>query len=289
MTIETFRITALANALHYADLGWPVFPLSPRRKMPLYRNPHPGQPCTGRWGGCGRDGHGVLDATTDHQVITAWWQRTPTAGIGIGCGLTPAGDGPDVVDVDVKDGAPGKASVERLRAAGLLTGCWAQAVTPSGGRHLYFAGTRQGNGSIRGAGVDFRSAGGYVVGSPTPIWVESTGEIRVYRWLVEPDPGPAHADWAKIKDLLSPPRVYIRQPGVADDHSIRGLADWLRDQEKGGRNNALHWAACKALEGGHGEDGLATLGEVAREIGLDPREVDKSLRSARNRAMAGAV
>jgi len=133
----------------------------------------------------------VLDATTDPATIELWWTRQPAAGIGMACGVTyerrPTTRGrklqlaervaPDVLDIDVKKDAPGALSRERLRQAGYLTGCWAQVRTPSGGEHLYFDGTDQGNGSIRGAGVDFRSAGGYVVMPPTPVRVQPDGDV----------------------------------------------------------------------------------------------------------------
>ncbi|HEX8112053.1 MAG TPA: bifunctional DNA primase/polymerase, partial [Kofleriaceae bacterium] len=70
--------TTAGNALHsaalaYAALGWPVFPLRPRLKTPLYGNPHPKDSpergTCGGWHECGRFGHGVLDATTDRTVI----------------------------------------------------------------------------------------------------------------------------------------------------------------------------------------------------------------------------
>ena len=61
-------------ALRYAAMGWPVFPCAPRSKVPLFANPHPRHGvqryrCRG-YRDCGRLGHGVLDATTDPDLIT---------------------------------------------------------------------------------------------------------------------------------------------------------------------------------------------------------------------------
>src|SRR6185437_679516 len=87
-----------AEAAHrYAEHGWPVFPVQPGEKLPLLPSAHPdgGAPCAGE---CGREGHGFHDATTDHQVISRWWNRAPEANVGIATGSP----GPDVVDVDRK-------------------------------------------------------------------------------------------------------------------------------------------------------------------------------------------
>jgi hypothetical protein len=50
--------TTLRYALHYASLGWPVFPCRPGEKAPATR-------------------HGYLDATTDSRQITEWFGRHP--------------------------------------------------------------------------------------------------------------------------------------------------------------------------------------------------------------------
>lgn len=312
--------SSLINAAHaYALLGWPVFPLAPREKIPLYRNPHPrGTPERGTCRGyrqCGRFGHGVLDATLDPDVIDHWWTRHPHAGIGMACGITrqwstdggrPLEDAmlreaPDVLDIDVKDGAPGVMSRERLRVAGYLSGCVAQVRTPSGGEHLYYEATTQGNGMIKKAGVDFRSAGGYVVLPPTEIWIppasstdpaaspadDVPGVVRAYRWLVVPRLATGSAiDWTAVKTFLQPPHLRApREPGRP--HSATGvdaLCRWLAGEAEGGRNAALHWACCKALESDAGAD-LEALGDVGRQIGLTDHEVRKTIGSARNKVL----
>lgn len=282
--------TLLEAALGYAARGWPVFPLGARGKRPMFRNPHlAGSPerasCPGRWAGCGQGGHGFKDATTDPGAIAEWWSAYPQANIGLACGVGPAGRAPDVVDVDVKKGAPGLASAERLRKAGLIAGELAQAATPTGGYHLFYAGTTQKGSTTPAAGIDFRSRGGYVVLTPSRVWIQEIGEVRPYRWLVEPDGwnGGATVDWSKIRAFLSPPRLFLPPPDadLLGDKTIRGLAEWLRTKGAGDRNNALHWAACKALEGGHGTDGLAELSTVARGIGLADGEIRKTIDSAR--------
>lgn len=302
----------LRSAAHaYALLGWPVFPLTPRGKVPLYRNPHPAgsrarSTCRG-YVDCGQFGHGVLDATLDPQVIDTWWTRNPGAGVAMACGVTVDGAhalrerhryAPDVVDVDVKKGAPGAFSRERLRRTGLLAGCFAQVRTPTGGEHLYFEPTTQGNGTIPKAGVDFRSAGGYVVMPPTVVWVEPglvtdergqpvAGHLAGYVWLVPPRlDGGGVADWAAISRLLKPPHLWPPRPlgAVSRDEGVGGLVRWLAGQGEGNRNAALHWACCKALESDATAD-LDALAAAGRSLGLVDAEVRKTVESARRKVL----
>jgi bifunctional DNA primase/polymerase-like protein len=268
------------HALAYAAIDWPVFPLAPRSKVPLYANPHrAGTPeranCRGRLA-CGRDGHGVLDATCDPETITAWWARTPSANIGLACGTTAAGDGPDVVDFDVKAGAPGRASFELLRDEGWLRGAFATVATPTGGWHLYYAGSTQGNGVCRGFGVDFRSAGGYVVAPPSPT------AVGAYTWTWGPTITDTGVSWSAIRDRLKPPPPPV-DPLVREvSASAAHLVDWLAGQGPGSenRNNALYWACCQALEGGYGTDVLDELTTVAAANGLEAAEIRKTRDSA---------
>jgi hypothetical protein len=54
----------LRRALAYAARGWPVFPCQPGENIPATR-------------------HGYLDATTDVQQITAWFDRHPSWNLAI--------------------------------------------------------------------------------------------------------------------------------------------------------------------------------------------------------------
>lgn len=75
---------ALASALSWAEAGWPVIPLRPNGKTPLYPNPHPQgskerQQCKGE---CGKLGHGILDASRDPDKIRRMFAKHPDANIG---------------------------------------------------------------------------------------------------------------------------------------------------------------------------------------------------------------
>lgn len=299
MKLSTFGSGALAMAA----LGWRVFPLRPGGKQPLFDNPHPRgsaerSACRAR---CRQVGHGCWDATTDSSVIAAWWSRVPSANVGVATGRTAselpvdaslavAGTGlssPDVVDIDVKAGAPGLASLERLRRAGLVSGPDAIVSTASGGWHLYFAGSMQGNGTLRGYGVDFRSLGGYVVAPPSVV--EFDGQQVEYRFAKTfgmADPRPV--DWAAIRRHLVPPSPYPpREPGQPQrPTSFDRLTEWLSGQSEGNRNAALHWATCKALEAGADRAVLDTLAHAAGTLGLSVDEVRRTQDSATRHVLA---
>lgn len=146
-------MSALDHALRYADQGWAVFPVIPNDKRPLTSN-------------------GFKDATTDRARIEKWWTASPAANIGIATG-EPSGLA--IIDVDVRDGKPGRESVASLRGLpGTLT-----ARTQSGGWHMYFlrpaGGLRCRNGFL--PGVDLKADGGYVLAPGSSI------NGNPYEWL----------------------------------------------------------------------------------------------------------
>jgi Bifunctional DNA primase/polymerase, N-terminal len=215
-------------ALRYAALGWPVFPVHTGGKVPLTR-------------------HGCKDASTDPAVVRAWWQRHPTANIGVATG--PA-SGLLVVDVDPAPGGYGALAELEAGHGALAT---LEAGTPAGGAHLYLRyppGRQLGNSAGRlAAGLDTRGAGGYVVAPPSR---RSEGR---YVWSVDPDPVMPPPDW--LLDLLDPPpppRQPVSQPapGPADDRRLLarfdGLLDVIGEATPGQRNNRLHWCACRLRE-----------------------------------------
>jgi len=110
-----------------------------------------------------RTAHGLLDGTTDEAQIRRWWTQHPNANIGL-C----TGDGILVLDVD--DCKGGDDSLDMLeRRYGKLPDT-RQAVSGSGGRHLWFRlpeGVKLGNATEFEDGLDTRGDGGYVVVAPS--------------------------------------------------------------------------------------------------------------------------
>lgn len=131
----------LEAALHYAELGYPVFPCANGLKpTPLTRS-------------------GFKEASTDPAQIAAWWSQYPQASIGL------ATAGLLVIDVD-GSGNPWLTTERALELAHTPT-----ALTPRGGRHFVF---RKPKGATWGCSVgkvapqvDVRTDGGYIVVAPS--------------------------------------------------------------------------------------------------------------------------
>jgi putative DNA primase/helicase len=144
------------------EQGYPVFPCVPNKKIPL----------TSR---------GFYDASADKEVIKQWWAQSPKANIGLATGAKA-----DllVIDVDVKNGAGGLASMEALEfELGPLN--TRKIVTPSGGYHLYFKHPRDGIKNTIGIrpGIDIKTEGGYVLAAGSvingnPYYVENDIEAQ---------------------------------------------------------------------------------------------------------------
>lgn len=141
-------------------------------------------------------------ATIDEVKIRRWWGKWPDAWVGLATGAP----GLDVIDFDVADGAPGKASFEALLEAGLIDTYLFEVNTPSGGWHRAFPGTGQRNSQIESAGVDFRSTGGFVMAPGNPGYEVTS--VPAAPELAEP------VDWAACKALLQPGRAPASRPAA---------------------------------------------------------------------------
>ena len=168
----------LDAAIHYAELGLPVFPLHPI--------------VDGRCG-CGNRG---CDDVGKHPIAKGWQNSiasVPAArsfwrdglgdrGIGLACGPRAGCFG---FDVDPRHG--GDESLARLVAAhGKLPRTWAGQSGRGEGLHLFFAYPEDGDvhnsaGKV-GPGLDVRGVAGYMVIAPS---LHASGNR--YRWLVSPD------------------------------------------------------------------------------------------------------
>jgi hypothetical protein len=132
---DAMATDTIGRALAYARYGWPVFPCQPGSKEPATR-------------------HGFRDATTDPDQIRWWWHRQPDANVAIATGAP----GPDVLDVDQHgEAGSGFAALNRLKRAGLVEHYRAVVSTPSGGLHIYFTGSDQSCGRLRGHHLDCRA------------------------------------------------------------------------------------------------------------------------------------
>ena len=202
--------------------------------------------------------HGCRDATTDQQQIKDWFGRGRDWNLAVATGAP----GPDVLDVDEHG------------EAGLLDSAAAYVRTPSGGLHAYFAGSAQHNGHLPAHHLDFRSAGGYILTPPSRI------DGRPYQ-LVRALRGRGALDWDAVLHHLNPQRrpqpPHQPRPGR---QGLTGLARWVASQTEGNRNEGLFWAANRALDGDPAAD-LSPLAVAARQVGLDDKEITRTLTSAR--------
>lgn len=183
----------LDAALAYAARGWPVFPCDPAKKSPL----------TPRETEKGAKDGGLYLASTDPEQIRAWWRKWPKAMIGVPTGARTG----NVLDLDLGDPQliSGADYLERLRehVGGIPAG--AVTETGSGGFHLWFVAdpevpvanganvvpalyippqegaTTAAGKSAKGAQIDIRGEGGYVIVPPS---VRADGQA--YSWCPEP-------------------------------------------------------------------------------------------------------
>ncbi len=244
---------ALAHALAYAALGWPVLALLPGEKRPA-------APCL----------HGFKAATTDPATIARWFAQVPGAGVGI----HPGPAGLLVLDLDDKPGKPrGADALAGLEAAhGELPATLTQR-TPSGGlaRHLAFSlpadfdPDRIGNATLA-PGIDVRCAAGYIGAEPTRLasgayafddWDILAGEVpeiaEAPAWLLalltRPEAAPGH----EAGEGVAPgaPREFATTQQVAELRSALNALD---------ADDYATWIACGQR--------LRGLGAAGRELWL---------------------
>lgn len=132
------------RALQYAKKGFKVFPLYPNSKS---------QQVLRSW---------INEATNDLEQIRKWWNENPNYNIGL-----VTGNGLMVIDVDVKNGKDGIAS---LKQHGKELPTTATVRTPTGGLHMYYhVEDKISNRVNLYEGIDIRGDGGYIVAPPSII------------------------------------------------------------------------------------------------------------------------
>jgi KaiC/GvpD/RAD55 family RecA-like ATPase len=237
-----------SGALYYASLGWPVFPLAVRDKVPMLRG-----------------GNGCKDATTDPEQITRWWTQHPEANIGLATG---GAIGLYVVDVDGEDG---EAALRRYGPLPVVP-----ESTTGKGRHLLFLHPDGKNtaGNL-GPKIDTRGAGGYIVAPPS---IHPSG--RRYQWVVSPAKAALQPLPQPIRDVLTSVAGRIEPVAGARQAAVDVV---LHGVQEGGRNQALTEYVGRLLAKGLRE--LEVL-ELARGVNatkftppLPPAEVEAVVRS----------
>lgn len=204
-------------ALDLAARGLPVFPLEARGKRPLTPT-------------------GCKAATLDPAMIAEWWDRWPTANIGIA-----TGSGLFVFDVD---GPEGEAALVELEAKNGKLPETLQVRTGRG-RHVYFrGGPRLKNSAGKlGPKLDTRGEGGYVVAPPS---VHESGAVYTFT-----NPGTPMADvpaWL-VERLTEKPKAEPRPPAppVGRGYGAAALADAARTIAAAGEGSRNHTVNAQAF------------------------------------------
>ena len=288
---------ALRAAHGAAERGFSVFPLA-RSKLPAIPSPHPrpGPPCRAA---CGRFGHGVHDATPDHERIDALFRAAPWAtAYGIACGWAPhhlLG-----LDLDVKDGLDGIGDLRDLADRHRFTmPATATVASPSGGLHHWLS-APPGLGILNTAGevapgIDIRTAGGYLVGPG------SLGTKGRYLFAPGTDPSVIAPAPPELLALLTPapapapppdPEVLrqgIRKQTAYTRAALAGECAKVEQAVKPGRKNQLFASAAalgRLIHAGTlpehlAHDALLTAGLAC---GLTPSECERSISRGFERA-----
>ncbi len=255
-------------AVQYAKLGWYIFPLAPRSKMPAISKKD--------------NGNGLHDSTNDPERISKWWTKHPDHNIGLNVGKS----GLYVLDIDGERGADSLLELEK--EYGILPSTLV-AVTGKG-HHFIFKlpeGKEMGNTASKlGPGIDTRGVGGYIVLAPS---IHPDG--HEYDWLNE---GVAPAElpqWVQDKTITP---VWIPPTYTPSIYSINvhpyvrrvweNVQTDLQSAMHGQRNVALntaavkmgHWIASNSIARDRVEIEL-TL--IAQALGLGDTEIRKTLQS----------
>lgn len=301
--------TDLATAaLGYAARGWPVFPCH----TPTSFGPKKGEgraTCSCGKADCESQGkhprtaNGVRDASTDPELVAAWWRRWPTANIGMATGIAF-----DVLDLDGLD------ALDELNLLALDTlflpdepditvpGPAGPMVLTGSGVHHYVAPTGATNRCRVGQrpGIDWRGRGGYVIAPPSIHyrWGEcyewasrgpDTPIEKAPEWLVDvivKRPGMTAGPPAPVVLHRSDPRG-----SVYGNRAMEDELDRLGRAGEGHRNHELNRAAFalgQLVAGGELDATQVAAGllNVATRIGLPEGEAIATIRSGMASGMA---
>lgn len=247
MLVLTNAEVCTAAALLYREIGWDPLPLHEATKVPRVK-----------WAG----GHGATP-----QQLRGYWQRWPEAGVG----LVTETSGLAVIDVDPRSG--GTETLAALEAeVGVLPGTVVQH-TGGGGVHLVYAHPGhylKSAANLLGPGLDVKASGAIIVAAPTR---HRSG--RTYGWAggvlapLAPWPGEQlRPALDRLNPPAAPPRPLVvtelRAASAYGWRALEGEVQRVLDTREGGRNDALHKAACR-------------LGQLAAEGVLEHADVEQAL------------
>ena len=267
-------MSLITSALHYAKNGIPVFPVHGI-------NDKGNCTCTCLDPTCAHPGkhpifkEGFESATTDEQEITAWWEHSPKANIGVPTGAL---SGWYVVDIDEK-----KQHIDcykNFSEQHNLPSAIFKVRTGSGGCHLIYGqpdtGQAVGSSTHIGKlqGVNFRGDGGYIVVPPSKHYSRND-----YRWIT----GFTFNDHNDLKYLRPLPAIIA---DLVNNPVLRAIQKNQNLVEKGGRNDYLFQQACLYRKNGIADTELLDAVWAENQRVCDPllemAEVEKLVINALN-------
>lgn len=246
-----------AAAEWYAARGLEIGPLNGKAPMPRYVP------------------HGKDSFTADVPTVRTWWAKVPGANIGL---RPPAGY--VVVDVDVKDGAPG-AQTWRQLTAGRTVPDTLTMTSGTGGWHFWFRLPYEGK--LRGqlmhtaSGIDLKNNDGYLVAAPS-VHPGNGGLYQLHTWM-DLEKIPTLPVWLYHHAYAPEPSPKARRKfaNANPDKRIAGLVSTVEEAVPRTRNNTLIWAACRNAEHRLGID--EELVEAAQRAGLSEAEARRTVAS----------
>lgn len=278
----------LDAALTYAAQGLHVFPVHYpiRNKNGLFCSCHLGNDCTD----IGKHPYydqtlipnGVLNASTNSNLIQTWWENWPSANIGIATGeksnlFVCDADSPIIVNDAEMRGLP---PTRRVRTGN--------------GQHAYFKhpGFKVPN-KVKVEGFDFRGDGGYVIAPPS---LHASG--KQYEWLTPVDaPLLECPDWITALIVSSPHYVPSVAVKIAEFDTSYGLgalkkATALIASAPNGHRNPTFYENTASMynlvAGGELLDATVEYAviEAAHSVGLLNGETRKTFESAKRNGLA---
>lgn len=207
----------------YVNKGWAVFPC--KNKIPL-------------------TAHGYKDASRDLETVNRMFAEHPNANVAIATGKV---SGIFVVDIDVKNDAGGDDSLRELEQDHGELPHTVEAITWSGGRHIFFKYPERGIGCKTGVrpGIDIRGDGGYVIAPPSVI------DGKSYAWEVSHLP---------------------------DETMIADAPEWLLDLLED-KQPSVDLSDKEAKITKNRNDALMHMGVKLRKMGFDYQKIEDSLQA----------
>lgn len=254
----------LDEALRYAAAGIPVFPLH-WVKQDGNCSCRQGALCQAK-GKHPRIKNWNEEATTDAAKIKAWWEKAPSANIGI-----PMGEKSGLVALDVDTRHGGDSSLALLVDEFAALPNTITATTGGGGKHYIFKYTEElALKNVVGFrdGLDIRTQGGMIVAAPS---IHHSG--NQYMW----DSGKSPFEM-QAADMPAWLVEEIRKVGTKITVKKKATEHTLRKKiSEGSRNNHLTSLAGALRRKGIGEDGIVATLRAENRDRLDPPLDDETV------------